>query len=195
MYCYKICDCLIFPFQTPACSEECHLQALTGICIHIPFTLWNSPSFLHRDSNVFESDCSWVFCLPFRLDFSPHNCVCWFYCSGHTDKPSQFPYYCLHRLMGLNYFSFFFSSSTVSPIYFVFNLFLVSVWSFKDIWIQRDKFLILQQLCWQRTTENTTILRSSAWMCLDVLIFPSSGKLWDLSSWVWFQFSVSIFRL
>lgn len=28
------------------------------------------------------------------------------------------------------------------------------------------EFLILQKLCWQRTTENTTILRSPAWMCL-----------------------------
>lgn len=81
-------------------------------------------------------------------------------------------------------------------------LLVLSTWFFIRFWYlcspsetSEFKFLILQQLCWQRTTENTTILRSPAWMRLDILILPGSGKLWDLSSWLWFQYSISIFRL
>lgn len=107
------------------------------------------------------------------------------------DKQPQFPSsYCLRRLTGPNYFSFFFSNGTVSPIHCFWYLCNPSETpEFKDMNPLFCSSCVDRGLL--RTQPSSEVLLGYAW---DALISPDSGKLWDLSSWEWFHFSISILR-
>lgn len=174
----NIYDHFIFPFTSPRWSEECHLWALTGICPPVSFSLLNSPSFLYLDADVFESYCPWAFCLPLLFDFSLQICICKSCCSGHMDKPPQFPSSCcLYRLMGPNYLNFFFSNGAVSPIHcFWYFCNPLETSEFKDV-----NFLFYSSCVYMgllRTQPSSEVQPRCAWDVLVSFQILASCEIW-----------------
>jgi len=101
--------------------------------------------------------------------------------------------YCLCKLMGPNYLSFF-SNGALSPIHcFWFLCNPSEATEFKGLSSIFNSSCV--DVCWHGTAENTTISKVLPPCAWDLsLIFPDSGQLWDLLSWEWFHFLITLLK-